>query len=95
MPGRIRLIFGLLVVGLLVLFIVQNSEPVMLNFLVWEMSVPVAVVVAIPFLSGMLAGGLFAWREQRKEIREHQLHGSPTLSALATTNKKKRNKWWW
>lgn len=95
MPGRKRLILGLLVVGLLVLFIVQNSEPVTLNFLMWEMSMPVAVVVAIPFLSGMLAGGLFAWREQRKEVRNHQLHGSPTLAALATTSKKRQNKWWW
>jgi uncharacterized integral membrane protein len=94
MPGRARLIIGLLFVGLVVLFIVQNSEPATLSFLMWKMSMPVAVVVAIPFLCGMLAGGLFAWREQRKEIRNHQLHGSPTLAALATT-KKKQTKWWW
>ena len=95
MPGRIRFIVGLLLVGLFVLFIVQNSEPVTLTFLMWAMSLPVAVVVAIPFLCGMLAGGLFVWREQRKEVRNHQLHGSPALAALATTNKKKQNKWWW
>lgn len=95
MPGRKRMFVGVLIVAMIVIFIVQNSEPVTLNFLLWELSLPVAVAVAIPFLGGMLAGGLFAWREQRKEIRNQQLHGSPALAALATTNKKRQSKWWW
>jgi uncharacterized integral membrane protein len=86
---------GVLIVTLVVIFIVQNTEPVTLNFLMWHLSAPTAVVVAIPFLGGMIAGGLFAWREQRKEIRNQQLHGSPALAALATANKKRQSKWWW
>jgi uncharacterized integral membrane protein len=86
---------GVLIVAMIVIFIVQNSEPVTLKLLLWDLSVPVAVVAAIPFLGGMLAGGLFAWREQRKEIRNQQLHGSPALAALTTANKKRQSKWWW
>jgi uncharacterized integral membrane protein len=96
MPGRKRLIIGLLLVALILFFIVENSTTVTVYF--WrffELTIPLWVVVGVPFLMGMLAGGLFVWREQRKEIRNQQLHGSPALSALAGVAKKRQTKWWW
>ena len=95
MPGRKRLIIGLFIVGLVVLFLMQNSGITTLYFGWWSIDVPAAVVVAVPFLAGMLAGGLFVWREQRKEVRNQQLHGSPALSALANVAQKRQTKWWW
>jgi uncharacterized integral membrane protein len=95
MPGRKRLIIGLLLVALVLFFIVENSTTVTVNFLWSELSIPLWVVGVVPFLIGMLAGGLFAWREQRKEVRNRQLHGSPALSALAGVAKKRQAKWWW
>jgi uncharacterized integral membrane protein len=95
MPGRKRMFIGVVIVAMIVIFIVQNSGTTNLYLFWWVMDIPVAVVVAVPFLGGMLAGGLFAWREQRKEIRNQQLHGSPALAALAGTAKKRQTKWWW
>jgi uncharacterized integral membrane protein len=95
MPGRKRLIIGLLLVALVLFFIVENSTTVTVYFLWSELAIPLWGVVLVPFLIGMLAGGLFAWREQRKEVRNQQLHGSPALSALAGVAKKRQAKWWW
>jgi len=95
MPGRKPLIIGVLLIALILFFIVENSTTVTVYFVVSEMSMPLWVVVVVPFLLGMLAGGLFVWREQRKEIRNQQLHGSPALSALAGVAKKRQTKWWW
>jgi uncharacterized integral membrane protein len=95
MPGRKRLIIGLLIIALILFFIVENSTTATVYFFWSELSIPLWVVVVVPFLIGMLAGGLFVWGEQRKEVRNQQLHGSPALSALADVGKKRRTKWWW
>ncbi|NOT55750.1 MAG: LapA family protein [Deltaproteobacteria bacterium] len=97
MPGRTRLILGVIIVALLLFFIMENSTTATVSFWpITEVSIPLWVVAGVPFLMGMLAGGLFVWREQRKAIRQHQLHGSPALSALADVAAKKRqSKWWW
>lgn len=95
MPGRKRLIIGLIIIALILFFIVENSATATVYFFWSEISVPLWVVVVVPFLIGMLAGGLFVWGEQRKEVRNQQLHGSPALSALANVAKKRRTKWWW
>jgi len=95
MPGRKQLIIGVLLVALILFFIMVNSTTVTVYFLWSELSIPLWVVVIVPFLIGMLAGGLFVWREQRKESRNQQLHGAPALSALAGVAKKRQTKWWW
>lgn len=96
MPGRTRLIIGVGIVALLLFFIVENSTTVMVSFWgVFAPEIPLWLVVGVPFLLGMLAGGLFVWREQRKAVRQHQLHGSPALSVLADVAKKRQTKWWW
>jgi uncharacterized integral membrane protein len=96
MPGRRRLFIGVLIVGFILFFIVENSTAVTVYFWrVFELTLPLWVVVGVPFLMGMLAGGLFVWREQRKDIRNQQLHGSSALSGLAGVAKKRQTKWWW
>jgi uncharacterized integral membrane protein len=96
MPGRTRLILGVIIVALLLFFIMENSMTVTVSFWpITEVSIPLWVVAGVPFLMGMLAGGLFVWREQRKAVRQHQLHGSPALSVLADVAKKRQTKWWW
>ncbi len=96
MPGRTRLILGVIIVALLLFFIMENSTTATVSFWpVTEVSIPLWVVAGVPFLMGMLAGGLFVWREQRKAIRQHQLHGSPALAVLADVAKKRQTKWWW
>jgi uncharacterized integral membrane protein len=97
----IRVIIGLAIVLIVVLFAVQNTEPVGLHLLFWEVSAPAAVAVAVAFACGVLTGVLFVWREQRRTRRQQQLiaqaGGTATPAAALTTTspKQKKQSWWW
>jgi len=90
----VRVIVGLLVILLVVLFTVQNTEPVALHLLLWQLSAPAALVVALAFASGMLVGALFFWTEQRRMQRKQPATESDTSTQPITAVKKKQN-WWW
>jgi uncharacterized integral membrane protein len=94
----VRVIVGLAIVLLVVLFAVQNTDPVGLHLLFWEVSAPAAVAVAVTFACGVLTGALFVWTEQRRARRRQQLVTGTTSSVAAATaipGKKKKQSWWW
>ncbi|MCQ6258027.1 LapA family protein [Pseudomonas sp. Q11] len=52
----------LLVAAVIVLFVLENTQPVALLFLGWPTpQVPVSVFVLLAFLAGMMLGPLLAW----------------------------------
>lgn len=98
----VRVIIGLAVVLVVVLFAVQNTDPVALHLLFWEVSAPTAMMVALAFACGMLVGALFFWTEQRRtQRRQLPTSGGVTTAPLLAGAKspltvpKKKEKWWW
>lgn len=60
---RIALVlFALLMASAIVLFVLENHQPVALLFLGWSApQLPVSVFVLVAFLAGMAIGPLLAW----------------------------------
>ena len=54
----IRLIVGIILGAVVIIFAVQNTETVTYNFLVWSASSPRALVVILVFVFGLLTGWL-------------------------------------
>lgn len=87
----LRMLAILGIAFLLVLFAVQNTDPVGVHLLVWEVTAPASVAVFVAFACGVLVGALFFWTEQRRTQRRQ---GAATLASAATPVKKKQS-WWW
>jgi putative membrane protein len=56
---KIKLIFGLILLGLVVVVALQNAEIVTVNFLVWQFSLPRALIILASMGVGLIAGLLF------------------------------------
>jgi uncharacterized integral membrane protein len=56
---KIKLIFGLILLGLVVVIALQNAEIVTVNFLVWQFSLPRALMILASMVVGLIAGLLF------------------------------------
>lgn len=54
----IRLIFGLILGVVVVIFAIQNTESVTYTFLAWSVTAPRAFIVIVVFVFGLLAGWL-------------------------------------
>ncbi|WP_460158352.1 LapA family protein [Pseudomonas sp. S3_E11] len=55
-------VLALLVASAIVLFVLENNQPVPLLFLGWSApQFPVSVFVLLAFLAGMMMGPLIAW----------------------------------
>ncbi|MBA1379316.1 lipopolysaccharide assembly protein LapA domain-containing protein [Pseudomonas brassicacearum] len=55
-------VLAVLVASAIVLFVLENSQPVVLLFLGWSApQLPVSVFVLLALLSGMMVGPLMAW----------------------------------
>ena len=55
----VRVIVALAAALLLVLFAVQNTEPVGVHLIVWQVTAPASVAVFVAFACGVLVGVLF------------------------------------
>jgi len=55
---NLKTIIGLVLVALVILFTIQNLEIVTVRFLLWDLSLPRAVMIFVVFLIGALAGFL-------------------------------------
>ncbi|MFM8320940.1 MAG: lipopolysaccharide assembly LapA domain-containing protein [Chloroflexota bacterium] len=85
------LFFALLIAALAILFALQNSNPVKVNFLFWPLESSLALVLVIALAAGALISSLISlptnlkarWtiRQQRKKITEME-------TALADTRRK-------
>jgi uncharacterized integral membrane protein len=59
-----HLSFGLIVVGLVILFVLQNMAVVEVRFLFWSVAVSRALMLMIVFGAGMLVGWLLYYYRQ-------------------------------
>ena len=64
-------IFGGIAAVLALIFIVQNTESIPINFLFWEFDLAIWVWALILFLLGAVAGYGFSWRRQRRKRRRN------------------------
>ncbi len=63
----IKVVIGLVLAGLLVLFTLQNTEVVELRFLFWTLSVSRALVIFLVFATGLMVGWLLhSWIRHKK-----------------------------
>ena len=96
----VRVIVALAAALLLVLFAVQNTEPVGVHLIVWQVTAPASVAVFVAFACGVLVGVLFFWTEQRRSRRRQPVAEPATPVQLVTpaqpaTAVKKKQSWWW
>ena len=56
---NIKLIVGLILLGLVAIVALQNAEIVTVNFLVWHFSLPRALMILASMGVGLIAGLLF------------------------------------
>ncbi len=54
----LRILIGVVIGAAAVIFAIQNTEMTTYTFLAWGISAPQALVVAVVFLGGMVAGWL-------------------------------------
>ncbi len=52
--------------ALIILFVVTNSQSIELSLAFWDVSMPLWLVVVVPFLLGVLVGWLSRWWTARK-----------------------------
>jgi uncharacterized integral membrane protein len=95
-----RMIIALMVLLLALVFALQNTEPVDLHFLRWDLSVKSGYAVGVPFVFGIFFGLLLSTRHHRKLRKMQQLPepGSPAAmlaNVNATAAKKRAASWWW
>ena len=67
---RLQIILLSLVMGILLVFAVQNTEQMQVSFLIWEVAAPRVIVVSSFFFSGLLCG-LFLLRGNHKRKSAH------------------------
>lgn len=66
-----KLVSIIILSTLFLVFILQNAAPIVVNFLVWEVESPRAVVLFLVFLSGLVTGillMLYLRRSKKKSI---------------------------
>jgi uncharacterized integral membrane protein len=56
---KIKLIFGLILLGLVAVVALQNAEIVTVKFLLWQFSLPRALMILASMGVGLIAGLLF------------------------------------
>jgi len=61
----VRTVLVVALLGLLVVFVIQNVATVEVNFLVWNMSLPRAVLYLIFLAAGGLVGWLIGYYQSR------------------------------
>lgn len=61
---NLKSIIGLVLIALVIIFTLQNIQIVTVNFLLWDMSLPRAVMIFTVFLAGALTGFLLPRRRR-------------------------------
>ncbi len=62
---NLKTVIGLVLVALVLVFTIQNREIVTVEFLLWDLSLPRAVMIFVVFLIGALAGFLLPRSRRR------------------------------
>lgn len=65
---RVRYFAVALLSAAVVVFAIQNLQPASVVFLVWRFEASVTLVIFVPFLVGLLTGGLAVWLARRGRV---------------------------
>lgn len=68
-----RLVLALTVFGLIVVFALQNTDSVDVNFLVWEFGIPLIVVITATMVLSVVFGDLIDWWWRRRKRKRREL----------------------
>jgi uncharacterized integral membrane protein len=68
-----RLVLALSVFGLIVLFALQNTDSVDVNFLFWEFGIPLIVVVTATMVLSVVFGDMIGWWWRRRKRKRREL----------------------
>ena len=80
---NIKLIAGLLLASLIVLFAVQNAEPVEFRFLIWTFALSRALMMFILLAIGVLLGWSLHALSSYRDRRQHR-HSAETAAGART-----------
>ncbi|MFO7656455.1 MAG: LapA family protein [Bacteroidales bacterium] len=64
---RAKLIIGLILMLLIVIFTLQNSVSVPIKFFVWKYEMPVALIIVISLAVGVILGLLYTFTRNKPE----------------------------
>ena len=64
---RAKLIAIIVLLILLVIFAIQNTQPVVLNYLFWQISTSSVLSILVSFAIGVLTGGLLMMIGRKKK----------------------------
>ena len=67
-----RLVSALVVFGIIVVFALQNTQSVDVNFLFWDFSIPLIVVITATMVLSVVFGDMIDWwwRRRKKKSKE-------------------------
>ena len=65
-----KLIFGILLLILVVIFTLQNADSVPLKFISWQTEMPVALIIIITLSIGIILGIIFSIPTKKKKGEE-------------------------
>lgn len=73
----VKMILTLILSGLAVLFIIQNSDVVEVSFLIWRISLSRALLIFFSLLIGFIIGwflnSYFSYRKAKREIADYHV----------------------
>jgi uncharacterized integral membrane protein len=67
----------LIVIGVLMIFSVQNATPVVISFLIWKFEASLAIVLFLSILAGAFIGVITAYRFRMKSLKKEQISIDP------------------
>jgi uncharacterized integral membrane protein len=76
-PGRTitipwRLVSALAVFGLIVIFALQNTDSTDVDFLFWDFSIPLIVVITATMVLSVVFGDMIDWWWRRRKKKKHR-----------------------
>jgi len=69
----LKLVAGLVLAGLVVVFAIQNAEPVQFRFLIWSFALSRALMMFILLAIGMLLGWMMHAVSTYRERKRHRI----------------------
>ena len=74
-----KLVGIIVLLAFLIIFAVQNYQPVSIEFLFWTYKTSMVLTVAVSFLVGCLVGGLALWIGASKKKKKKDVPPAPQM----------------
>jgi len=68
-PSGLVAVISSVLGALLAIFAIQNLDSTSVNFLSWDVELPLAATIGIAFVVGALIGSLLNWRRRRSRAK--------------------------